>query len=42
MLVKVKLVMIPILNDHQLEGIACKTSELGAFTQNIMPLIPPV
>ncbi len=40
MLVKVNSVMIPGVNDHHMTAIAHKASELGAFMQNIMPLIP--
>lgn len=40
MLVKVNSVMIPTVNDHHLTEIAKKARELGAFMQNIMPLIP--
>jgi len=40
MLVKVNTVMIPTVNDHHLTEIAKKARELGAFMQNIMPLIP--
>ncbi|MFO8009954.1 MAG: nitrogenase cofactor biosynthesis protein NifB [Dehalococcoidia bacterium] len=40
MLVKVNSVMIPGVNDHHMTAIAQKASELGAFMQNIMPLIP--
>ncbi|NQT73159.1 MAG: nitrogenase cofactor biosynthesis protein NifB [Chloroflexi bacterium] len=40
MLVKVNSVMIPTVNDHHLTEIAKKAHELGAFMQNIMPLIP--
>lgn len=40
MLVKVNSVMIPGVNDYHLVKIAEKAAELGAFMQNIMPLIP--
>lgn len=40
MLVKVNSVMIPSVNDHHMVEIAAKVSELGAFMQNIMPLVP--
>lgn len=40
MLVKVNSVMIPAVNDRHLAEIAKKADELGAFMQNIMPLIP--
>ena len=40
MLVKVNTVMIPTVNDRHLDAIACKSHELGAFMQNIMPIIP--
>ncbi len=40
MLVKVNSVMIPTINDRHLTEIARKAQELGAFMQNIMPLIP--
>ena len=40
MLVKVNSVMIPTVNDRHMTEIAKKTQELGAFMQNIMPLIP--
>lgn len=40
MLVKVNTVMIPTVNDQHLDAIACKSRELGAFMQNIMPIIP--
>ena len=40
MMVKVNTVMIPTVNDHHLAEIAQKAQELGAFMQNIMPLIP--
>lgn len=39
MLVKVNSVMIPTVNDHHMTDIARKAKELGAFTQNIMPLV---
>lgn len=38
--VKVNSVMIPTINDHHLIEVAKKAKELGAFIQNIMPLIP--
>ncbi len=40
MLVKVNSVMIPTVNDRHMTEIARKAQELGAFMQNIMPLIP--
>lgn len=40
MLVKINSVMIPTVNDHHMVEIAKKAKELGAFMQNIMPLIP--
>ena len=40
MVIKVNSVMIPSINDHHLVEIAKKAKELGAFVQNIMPLIP--
>lgn len=40
MLVKVNSVMIPTVNDRHLAEIARRAQELGAFMQNIMPLIP--
>ncbi len=40
MLVKVNSVMIPGVNDYHMVKIARKAAELGAFMQNIMPLIP--
>lgn len=40
MLIKVNSVMIPSVNDHHMVAIAKKARELGAFMQNIMPLIP--
>ncbi|MFO8100613.1 MAG: nitrogenase cofactor biosynthesis protein NifB [Dehalococcoidia bacterium] len=40
MLVKVNSVMIPTINDRHMTEIAEKAQELGAFMQNIMPLIP--
>jgi len=40
MLVKINSVMIPTVNDHHMVEIARKAKELGAFMQNIMPLIP--
>ncbi len=39
-LVKVNTVMIPTINDRHLVDVARKTRDLGAFMQNIMPLIP--
>ncbi|MBI4186812.1 MAG: radical SAM protein [Chloroflexi bacterium] len=38
--VKVNSVMIPSLNDEHLIEVAKKARELGAYMQNIMPLIP--
>jgi len=40
MLVKINSVMIPTVNDRHMTAIAGKARELGAFMQNIMPLIP--
>jgi len=40
MLVKVNTVMIPTVNDSHLVNIARKARDLGAFMQNIVPLIP--
>lgn len=40
MVVKVNSVMIPGVNDHHMVEIAAKARELGAFMQNIMPLVP--
>lgn len=40
MVVKVNSVMVPSINDHHLVEIARKAKELGAYIQNIMPLIP--
>lgn len=39
-LIKVNSVMIPTVNDHHMVEVAKKAKELGAFMQNIMPLIP--
>lgn len=39
MLVKVNTVLIPGVNDHQIEAVAKKVSDLGAMLHNIMPLI---
>lgn len=39
-LVKVNTVMIQGVNDHHIPEVAKKVKELGAFTGNIMPLIP--
>lgn len=38
--VKVNTVLIPGINDSQIEAIARKVKELGAFVMNVMPLIP--
>ncbi len=38
--VKVNAVLIPGINDHHMVDIAKKIKELGAYTLNIMPLIP--
>lgn len=38
--VKVNTVLIPGINDHHMVDIARKIKELGAYMQNIMPLIP--
>jgi len=40
MLVKVNSVYIPGINDLEIPKIAQKAAELGAFNQNIIPLIP--
>ncbi len=39
-LVKVNIVMIKGMNDHEIPGIVKKVKQLGAFMTNIMPLIP--
>lgn len=39
-LVKVNIVMIKGVNDHQIPGVVRKVKDLGAFITNIMPLIP--
>jgi nitrogen fixation protein NifB len=39
-IVKVNTVLIPGINDQHILEIAKKVKELGAYTQNIMPLIP--
>ncbi|NLI91168.1 MAG: nitrogenase cofactor biosynthesis protein NifB [Peptococcaceae bacterium] len=39
-LVKVNTVMIQGVNDHHIPDVVKKVKELGAFTSNIMPLIP--
>ncbi|MFC2063109.1 nitrogenase cofactor biosynthesis protein NifB [Chloroflexota bacterium] len=38
--VKVNCVLIPGVNDHHMADIARKVKELGAYMQNVMPLIP--
>jgi nitrogen fixation protein NifB len=40
MIVKVNTVYIPGVNDEQIPDIAKKASELGAYTFNVIPLIP--
>ena len=40
LIVKVNTVLIPGINDCHILDIAKKVKELGAYTQNIMPLIP--
>jgi nitrogen fixation protein NifB len=40
LIVKVNTVLIPGINDQHIFEIAKKVKELGAYTQNIMPLIP--
>ena len=40
MLVKVNTVYIPGINDEEIPKISQKAAELGAFNQNIIPLIP--
>lgn len=39
-LVKVNIVMMPGINDHQIPDIVRRVKDLGAFITNIMPLIP--
>lgn len=39
-IVKINSVMIPSINDQHLTEVAKKAKELGAYIQNIMPLIP--